>query len=151
MRKKVRKMEEIKVMDLMEKFINSSITEMDFSCPDFSLKLTKGTAALMPIVKEPILAAPIASAPAETAVETENADYITSPLVGTFYQASSPEAQAFVKVGQKVAKGQTVCILEAMKMFSEVPAPFDCVIEECLVNDGAQVGYDAPLFKVKRG
>ena len=145
-------MEKIKVMDLMEKFINSSITKMDFSCQDFSLKLSKEvqSAAVAPVQLQ--AAAPIAVQPAETAkAPEEKAEYITAPLVGTFYQASSPEAEAFVKPGQKVAKGQTVCLLEAMKMFSEVPAPFDCVIEECLVSDGAQVGYDAPLFKVKRG
>ena len=146
-------MEEIKVMDLMEKFINSSIMEMDFSCSDFSLKLSKGAVAAAPIVmSQPTAAAPVMIPQAETlAAEPEKVEYITAPLVGTFYQASSPEAQAFVKVGQKVSKGQTVCLLEAMKMFSEVPAPFDCIIEECLVTDGAQVGYDAPLFKVKRG
>ena len=145
-------MEEIKVMDLMEKFINSSITKMDFSCQDFRLKLSKEvqSAAVAPVQLQ--AAAPIAVQPAETAkAPEEKAEYITAPLVGTFYQASSPEAEAFVKPGQKVAKGQTVCLLEAMKMFSEVPAPFDCMIEECLVSDGAQVGYDAPLFKVKKG
>ena len=145
-------MEEIKVMDLMEKFINSSITKMDFSCQDFILKLSKEvqSAAVAPVQRQ--AAAPIAVQPAETAkAPEEKAEYITAPLVGTFYQASSPEAEAFVKPGQKVAKGQTVCLLEAMKMFSEVPAPFDCMIEECLVSDGAQVGYDAPLFKVKKG
>ena len=145
-------MEEIKVMDLMEKFINSSIMEMDFSCPEFSLKLSKAAAAAPIVMSQPAAAAPVMIPQAETlAAEPEKAEYITAPLVGTFYQASSPEAQAFVRVGQKVSKGQTVCLLEAMKMFSEVPAPFDCIIEECLVTDGAQVGYDAPLFKVKRG
>ena len=145
-------MEEIKVMDLMEKFINSSIMEMDFSCPEFSLKLSKAAAAAPIVMSQPAAAAPVMIPQAETlAAEPEKAEYITAPLVGTFYQASSPEAHAFVKVGQKVSKGQTVCLLEAMKMFSEVPAPFDCIIEECLVTDGAQVGYDAPLFKVKRG
>ena len=145
-------MEEIKVMDLMEKFINYSIMEMDFSCPEFSLKLSKAAAAVPIVMSQPAAAAPVMIPQAETlAAEPEKAEYITAPLVGTFYQASSPEAQAFVRVGQKVSKGQTVCLLEAMKMFSEVPAPFDCIIEECLVTDGAQVGYDAPLFKVKRG
>lgn len=153
MRKKVRKMEEIKVLDLMEQFANSSINTLEFSCSDFSLKLSKGAVAAAPVVmSQPAVAAPVITPQAETvAAEPEKAEYITAPLVGTFYQAPSPEAQPFVKVGQKVTKGQTVCILEAMKMFSEVPAPFDCVIEECLVNDGAQVGYDAPLFKVKKG
>lgn len=136
----------------MEKFINSSITKNGFFLPGFQPEIIKEvqSAAVAPVQLQ--AAAPIAVQPAETAkAPEEKAEYITAPLVGTFYQASSPEAEAFVKPGQKVAKGQTVCLLEAMKMFSEVPAPFDCVIEECLVSDGAQVGYDAPLFKVKRG
>ena len=59
-------------------------------------------------------------------------------------------AEPFVKVGDQVKKGQTVCILEAMKMMSEIPAPMDCVIEEILVENGSLAGYDAPLFRVRR-
>ena len=55
-----------------------------------------------------------------------------------------------MKVGDQVKKGQTVCILEAMKMMSEIPAPMDCVIEEILVENGSLAGYDAPLFRVRR-
>lgn len=75
--------------------------------------------------------------------------YITAPLVGTFYASPAPGEAPFAPVGAAVKKGQTVCVLEAMKMMSEVPAPFDCVIEEVLVQDGDLAGFDAPIFRVR--
>ena len=86
-----------------------------------------------------------ASAPAECAGETINA-----PLVGTFYAASAPGEAPFVQAGSQVKQGDTVCLLEAMKMISEVPAPFDCVIEEVLAKDGELAAFDSPLFRVRR-
>ena len=71
-------------------------------------------------------------------------------MVGTFYAASAPEQPPFVKVGDRVRKGQPVCLLEAMKMMSEIPAPMDCVIEEVLMDNGSLAGFDAPLFRVRR-
>ncbi len=69
--------------------------------------------------------------------------------MGTFYAVPRPGEAPFAPVGAAVKKGQTVCVLEAMKMMSEVPAPFDCVIEEVLVQDGELAGFDAPLFRVR--
>ena len=74
---------------------------------------------------------------------------IRAPLVGTFCAASAPGAAPFAPVGTAVKKGQTVCILEAMKMMSEVPAPADGVIAEVLAADGKLVGFDQPLFRLK--
>jgi acetyl-CoA carboxylase biotin carboxyl carrier protein len=77
-------------------------------------------------------------------------DLITSPMVGTFYQAPSPDSPPYVKVGDKVKKGQTLCIIEAMKIMNELEAEFDCEILEVLVEDGQPVEFDTPLFRVKR-
>jgi len=77
-------------------------------------------------------------------------ELITSPMVGTFYQAPSPDSPPFVKVGDKVKKGQTLCIIEAMKIMNELEAEFDCEILEILVEDGQPVEFDTPLFRVKR-
>jgi acetyl-CoA carboxylase biotin carboxyl carrier protein len=88
-----------------------------------------------------------AEAPQETA---DNADYIKSPMVGTFYQAPAPGKPPYVKVGDKVRAGQTVCIVEAMKIMNEITAEFDCEIVEILVEDGQAVEFDTALFKVKR-
>ena len=75
---------------------------------------------------------------------------IKSPMVGTFYASPSPEAGAFVKIGDKVSKGQTLCILEAMKIMNEVEAEFDCKIVDILIKDSDPVEYDMPLFVIER-
>ena len=80
----------------------------------------------------------------------EEGEIISSPMVGTFYQAPSPDSPPYVKVGDKIKKGQTLCIIEAMKIMNELEAEFDCEILEVLVEDGQPVEFDTPLFKVKR-
>lgn len=74
---------------------------------------------------------------------------IKSPMVGTFYEASSPEADAYVKVGDKVSKDSVVCIVEAMKLFNEIESEIEGEIVEILVKDGQLVEYGQPLFSVK--
>ena len=71
-------------------------------------------------------------------------------MVGTFYRAPSPDSPPFVKVGDRVSKGQTIGIIEAMKIFNEIDAEFDCKVLEILVEDGQPVEYDMPLFLVER-
>ncbi len=74
---------------------------------------------------------------------------ITSPMVGTFYMKPSPNADPYVKVGQKVKKGDVLCIIEAMKLMNEIEAEFDGEIKEILVKDGESVEYGKPLFKLE--
>ena len=74
---------------------------------------------------------------------------ISSPMVGVFYAAPAEDADPYVQVGDRVKKGQPLCLIEAMKMMSEVPAPADCIIEEVLVKDGELVGFDAPMFRIR--
>lgn len=81
--------------------------------------------------------------------EKEQYHQITSPMVGTFYQAPSPDAEPYVKVGSKVTKDTIVCIVEAMKLFNEIEAEVDGEIVEVLVSDGQLVEYGQPLFLVK--
>lgn len=88
-----------------------------------------------------------------TDVQTEEPEedcYITSPIVATFYSSPSPEAKAFVAVGDVVKAGQTVCILEAMKLMNEIECDFDCEIEAVLVSNEQKVEYGQPLFRVKK-
>ena len=75
---------------------------------------------------------------------------VKAPLVGTFYAAPAPDEAPFAAPGKQLKKGETMCLIEAMKMMSEVPAPADCVVEEVLAADGEPVGYDAPLFRIRR-
>lgn len=76
--------------------------------------------------------------------------HIVSPIVGTFYSAKGPTIPAFVKVGDTVKAGDTVCILEAMKMMNEITADFDCEIEAVLVSNEQKVEYGQPLFRVRK-
>ena len=92
-----------------------------------------------------------AGTPAEAVKEAEDeAVFITSPIVGTFYAAPAPDAAPFVKVGDHVKNGQTVCILEAMKLMNEIQSEFDCEIEAVLVSNEQKVEYGQPLFRVKK-
>lgn len=89
-----------------------------------------------------------AAAPAAPAA-TDNLHKIVSPMVGTFYQSSSPDADAYVKAGSKVTKDSIVCIVEAMKLFNEIEAEINGEIVEVLVKDGQLVEFGQPLFLVK--
>lgn len=99
----------------------------------------------------PVAAAPVAVvAPAPAAEAEVEGDYIESPFVGTFFRAPRPDAPNFVEVGSKVAQGKVVCIVEAMKLFNELEAEFDCQIEDVLVENGQPVEYGAKLFRVRK-
>ena len=138
---------------LMERFERSALSGLELEQNGTRLKLEKGGQAVAAPAAAPVAAAAVAAAavqPAAPAPAQEEGEYIKAPLVGTFYAAAGPDAAPFVKVGDPVKKGQTVCILEAMKMMSEIPAPMDCVIEEILVDNGALAAFDAPLFRVRR-
>lgn len=137
------------IFALLDRFDASAATGLELDMAGVHLNLTKGAVCAVPgSAPVPVPAAPV---PVQTAVEAApiSGDFIKAPLVGTFYRAASPENAPFAAVGSEVKKGQTVCVLEAMKMMSEVPAPADCVIEEVLAQDGGLVGYDAPLFRVR--
>ncbi|HYO94540.1 MAG TPA: acetyl-CoA carboxylase biotin carboxyl carrier protein [Polyangiaceae bacterium] len=98
--------------------------------------------------------APLAAAPAVPAIVAEAADpsivYITSPFVGTFYRAASPEAANFVEEGSSVKSGQTLCIIEAMKLMNEIEAEFACTVVEVLADNGKSVEFGQKLFKVRK-
>ena len=138
------------IFDLMDRFERSNLQSMKLSMQDFSIELSHPAPAAAPAVIP--MAAPAAAVsaapatPAPAAPEAPEAPAITAPLVGTYYAASAPDQPPFVAVGDRVSKGQTVCLIEAMKMMSEVPAPCDCVIEEILKANGELVAFGEPLF-----
>lgn len=80
----------------------------------------------------------------------ENYEIIKSPMVGTFYNAPSPDKQPFCSVGDKVSKGKTLCIIEAMKLMNEIESPFDGEVMEVLVENASMVEYGEPLFKIRK-
>jgi acetyl-CoA carboxylase biotin carboxyl carrier protein len=95
-----------------------------------------------------LLTPPAAASAAEKA--DENAVFVTSPFVGTFYLAPSPEAPAFIAIGQAVRKGQVVCIIEAMKLMNEIESDVDGRVEAALVGNGEHVEYGQKLFRLSR-
>ena len=139
----------------MQEFDGSGLSKMKLTKEDFSIELEKLTGAVMAPVAT-VAAAPVAmaaapvAAPAETAAPEISGDLILSPMVGTFYASPSPDSPSFVKKGDTVKKGQTLAILEAMKIMNELEAEFDCKILDMLVSDGQPVEYDMPLFVVEK-
>lgn len=89
-----------------------------------------------------------AAAPAPAAEDTSNFVEVKSPMIGTFYRSSSPDKDAYVKVGDTVSKGDTVCIVEAMKLFNEIESEVSGKIVKVLVEDAQPIEYDQPLFLV---
>jgi acetyl-CoA carboxylase biotin carboxyl carrier protein len=144
------KFDEIK--ELIKIFDESGISEIDIKESDFEILLKKGGSTQ--VVAEPVIEkAPVPQIPQATPpkqVEHKTATTMNSPMVGTFYSAPAPNAQPFVKAGDKVSKGQTIAILEAMKIMNEWEAEFDCKIVKVLVEDGQPVEYGSPIFEVER-
>jgi acetyl-CoA carboxylase biotin carboxyl carrier protein len=91
----------------------------------------------------------VAPAPAPVALAAEKTLTITSPFVGTVYRSASPEAPAFIEVGQSVRKGQVLCIVEAMKLMNEIEAETAGRVVEVLVQNGQSVEFGEPLFKLE--
>ena len=141
-----------KIEGLVKIIEESSLNE--FTYKDKDVKITMSKLDHPPVVAAGVPVAAPASAAVNTSVEAaEEGDdtlFITSPIVGTFYSAAAPDVPAFVKVGDQVKAGQTVCILEAMKLMNEIQSDYDCEIEAVLVSNEQKVEYGQPLFRVKK-
>jgi len=137
------------LLRLLEK---RDVTEFEFEDEHVRLRLVRGVASSASReTTSHIIAAPAAApAPAPVTSAEPECDYITSPFVGTFYGSPSPGKPPFVTPGTKVTSGQTLCIIEAMKLMNEIEAEFDAVIEERLVQDGQPVEFGLKLFRVRR-
>ena len=143
-----------KIAGLVKIIEESSIKEFEYEDEDVKVSMSKLDHP--PVVAAGVPAAPVAAAPAPVSVaaapveEEDEPLFITSPIVGTFYSAAAPDVPAFVRVSDQVKNGQTVCILEAMKLMNEIQAEFDCEIEAVLVSNEQKVEYGQPLFRVKK-
>jgi acetyl-CoA carboxylase biotin carboxyl carrier protein len=152
------KFEEVK--ELMKLFAKSKLDKIKVKNKDFEIEMEKGGETTVvqaaPVAQSTAAAAVPAAAPQAAAPAAEEnkpaaeGELITSPMVGTFYASPSPDSPPFVQVGDTVRKGQTLCILEAMKIMNELEAEYDCKILEVLVQDGEPVEYDKPLFRVEK-
>ncbi len=147
------------IKELIRVFDKSELNKLKVKDGEFEISMQSGfeggtvvtTAAPTIAAPAQVVATPTADSAASVAAPALIAgDTIDSPMVGTYYSSPSPEAPAFIKVGDTVKKGQTLCILEAMKIMNEVEAEFDCKIVEILVKDGDPVEFDMPIFTVEK-
>lgn len=151
-----------KIKKLIELLEESSLMEIEIVEGEESVRLSRGGSvspiAAMPAVAQPQPApAPQAAAPtpapAEPADDSEpsipDGELVRSPMVGTFYSSSSPEAEPFVSLGKHVSEGETLCIIEAMKMFNQIEADLSGTIVAILVENGQPVEFDEPLFVIR--
>ncbi|HSP16302.1 MAG TPA: acetyl-CoA carboxylase biotin carboxyl carrier protein [Thermoanaerobaculia bacterium] len=107
----------------------------------------KGEAQALPSV--PLIAAPAAAAPAALAENDPGVHITTSPIVGTFYRSPNPESEPFVNIGDRVSKGQVLCIIEAMKLMNEIESDADGVIEKIYPQNGQPIEYGENLFAIR--
>lgn len=150
-----------KIKKLIEQVEESGIMELEISEGEESVRISRGTPApsavqyTLPAAAPAPLAAPAApvqaAMPAVTAPATDElaGHVIRSPMVGTFYRSPSPDAKAFVEVGQTVKAGDALCIVEAMKMMNRIEADKAGVVKAILINDGEPVEFDEPLIIIE--
>ena len=130
---------------LMERFARSGLTDLEWEREGEKIALRRSAApAVQAAPAQAEAAAPVPAA------GQDQGETVNAPLVGTFYAAPAPGEEAFAAPGKQVKKGETLCLIEAMKMMSEIPAPADCVVEEVLARDGEAVGFGEPLFRIRR-
>jgi acetyl-CoA carboxylase biotin carboxyl carrier protein len=126
----------------------TGLTEIEFETDDARIRVNAGASGPA-IAAAPAIAAPAAAAAASAAnADAPAAGSVSSPMVGTAYLSPEPNAAAFVKVGDRVAKGQTILIIEAMKVMNPIPAPHAGTVTQILVQDGQPVEFGEPLMVV---
>lgn len=149
-----------KIKKLIELLEESNVEELEIKEGEESVRISRSSklpaATAMQAFMQPqqavqaapmTAAAPPAAAPTETALEPTGHS-VKSPMVGTFYRASSPGATPFIEVGQKVVVGDVVCLIEAMKMMNQIQADKSGVVEAVLVDDGEPVEFDQPMITI---
>jgi len=160
------------IRELLAAIAQTDIAELTLKSPDFELTVRKGIARIPPLdtiqssvgavaKAEPPLAAPtpplptsaplIASRETPPSVVEPKWEEVKSPMVGTFYRSPGPDEAPYVDVGDRIRIGQTVCIIEAMKLMNEIEAEVSGQVVEILVNNGEPVEYGQPLMRIKPG
>ncbi len=137
------------IIDLLKK---TNVSELELEKPSGKLKVKMNIASNQPatlIVPDTHVKGTPLPAPPKEVDKNEHLKTISSPMVGTFYSAASPDAEPFVEENATVKKGETLCIIEAMKLMNEVEAEFDCKITSLLVENAQPVEYGEPLFLVE--
>ena len=147
-----------KLKTLIDLVSESNVSELEITEAEGKVRIVKGGGVMVQPMAAPVMmaapaagvAAPQAAAPAPAATPAveETGHQVKSPMVGTFYRASSPGAKAFVEIGSQVKEGETICIIEAMKILNEIEADKTGTITQILVENGQAVEYGQPLFVI---
>ena len=154
-----------KLKTLIDLVSDSNVSELEITEAEGKVRIVKSGPSQAMHIAQPVVStapvasaiapapvAPIALAPAEAdaspAAATPDGHVVKSPMVGTFYRSSSPEAAAYVEVGTQVKEGQTICIIEAMKILNEIEADKSGTITQIVAQNGQAVEYGAPLFVI---
>ena len=153
-----------KIKKLIELVEESGITELEVQEEEGTVRISRATPVVAPAAVQyaaaPVVAptpaaapaqaqAPAAATPAPAASDELSGHLVRSPMVGTFYRSPSPEAKAFVEVGQSVKVGDALCIVEAMKMMNRIESDKAGVVKAILINDGDAVEFDEPLIVIE--
>jgi acetyl-CoA carboxylase biotin carboxyl carrier protein len=139
-----------KVKTLIELLENSGVVELEIREGDSSIRINRGGGSTTVVTTAPPAAAPVSAAPVAP-VQPEAAPtgtVLKSPMVGTYYSAPSPDSSPFVRLGQTVKEGDTLCIIEAMKIMNPIEAENAGTVVEILVENGHPVDFDQPLFVI---
>lgn len=126
--------------EIVRLFNQGGLSKMKVSLDGMSVELEKARAAPLPEIETPAK---------EEKEETGALITVTAPLVGVFYASPSPDDAPYVAIGDRVSENSTLCLIESMKVFTEIPAGVSGVVEEILVHSGDYVEYDQPLFKIR--
>ena len=144
-----------KLKTLIDLVSESNVSELEITEADGKVRIVKAGAAPVvyaaPVVQQaaPAGVAPVAAPAVEAAPVEETGHVCKSPMVGTFYRSSSPGAKAFVEVGDTIKEGETICIVEAMKILNEIEADKSGTVKQILVDNGQAVEYGQPLFVIE--
>ncbi len=153
-----------KLKTLIDLVSESNVSELEITEAEGKVRIVKGPVGSPVAVAAPVMvAAPVAAATVSAAVSAPAADpapaalepsaptghVVKSPMVGTFYTASSPDAKPFVQVGSVVKQGETICIIEAMKILNEIEADKSGTVTRILVDNGQAVEYGQPMFMIE--
>lgn len=148
-----------KIKSLIDLLERSSLSELEIVEGEESVRLRRASAAPAPTYPPPVQPAasaddaatrkPLIQIPEPDDEALPDGQIVRSPMVGTYYGSPSPEADAFVELGSKVAVGDTLCIIEAMKMFNQIESDYSGELVAILVENGQPVEYDEPLFVIR--
>ena len=148
-----------KLKTLIDLVSESNVSELEITEAEGKVRIVKSEGVVQqyvaapmqvaPVMAAPVAARPAAAAPATAAPAAVDGHVVKSPMVGTFYRASSPGAKAFVDVGSQVKEGDTICIVEAMKILNEIEADKSGTIVRVLGENGQAVEYGQPLFVIE--